>query len=82
MAGKPDMTLHGLRQLAEWSIEHSCMEPQLRAEVCASWEGMWDAFCQRIVNGEFTLQDDTDDDNAEGNVAGPADRPAGGLPPV
>ncbi|KAJ4293849.1 hypothetical protein N0V88_005363 [Collariella sp. IMI 366227] len=40
MAGKPDMTLHGLRQLVEWSIEHSCMEPALMEEVRKSWEGI------------------------------------------
>lgn len=58
MAGKSDMTLHGLRQLAEWSIEHACMEPELKQEVRESWGKAWDAFCQRIVDGEFTFRDD------------------------
>ncbi|KAL2162102.1 hypothetical protein VTH06DRAFT_7887 [Thermothelomyces fergusii] len=57
IAGKADMTLHGLRQLVEWSIEHSCMEPDLMREVRESWEKMWDEFCQRIVNGDFTFKD-------------------------
>jgi len=78
MAGKSDMTLHGLRQLVEWSIEHSCMEPWLREEVRQSWETMWDEFCQRILDGEFTIQDDAGEMAAEGDVG--AGRPAGGLP--
>ncbi|AEO58941.1 hypothetical protein MYCTH_2306716 [Thermothelomyces thermophilus ATCC 42464] len=80
IAGKPDMTLHGLRQVVEWSIEHSCMEPELRSEVRGSWEKMWDEFCQRIVDGEFTLKDGAGEMAAEGDVA--ADKPVGGLPPV
>ena len=58
MAGKSDMTLHGLRQLVEWSIQHSCMEPELMQEVRKSWETMWTDFCQRIVDGDFTFQED------------------------
>jgi adenosine deaminase CECR1 len=49
MAGKADMTLHGWRQLIEWSIEHSCMEDKLKAEVLQSWEESWDVFCNWIV---------------------------------
>lgn len=53
MAGKSDMTLHGFRQLIEWSIEHSCMELDVKQKVYKEWEGMWDHFCQRIVRGDF-----------------------------
>ncbi|KXX77264.1 Adenosine deaminase CECR1 [Madurella mycetomatis] len=53
MAGKSDMTLHGLRQLIEWSIEHSCMEPDLKVEVQKDWEEKWKVFCQQIVDGRF-----------------------------
>ncbi|GAB1315879.1 Adenosine deaminase domain-containing protein [Madurella fahalii] len=53
LAGKSDMTLHGLRQLIEWSIEYSCMEPDLKTEVRAHWEKEWNDFCQRIVDGKF-----------------------------
>ena len=48
MAGKADMTIHGWRQLIEWSIEHSCMEDHLRAEVKAFWEQSWETFCEAI----------------------------------
>jgi adenosine deaminase CECR1 len=57
MAGKSDMTLYGLRQLVEWSIDHSCMEDALKKEVRQSWKAMWLAFCERIVRGEFTFKD-------------------------
>jgi adenosine deaminase CECR1 len=70
MAGKADMTLHGLRQLVEWSLLHSCMEPELMHEVRRDWEKMWDDFCQRIVDGEFDKFNNTKDDAGEedGNV--------------
>ncbi|KAG7293967.1 hypothetical protein NEMBOFW57_004028 [Staphylotrichum longicolle] len=80
MAGKADMTLHDLRQLAEWSIQHACMEPELMREVRSSWEDMWDAFCQRIVDEEFTVKDEAGRMAAEGDVA--VNQPAGGPPVV
>jgi adenosine deaminase CECR1 len=43
------MTLHGWKQLAEWSIEHSCMEPELQRRTLAEWRKLWDAFCKGIV---------------------------------
>ncbi|KAK4190837.1 putative adenosine deaminase-related growth factor [Podospora australis] len=53
IAGKADMTLYGLRQLIEWSIEHSCMDDAERKYVFDSWKEMWARFCQQIVDGEF-----------------------------
>lgn len=49
-AGKTNMTLHGWRQLIEWSIEHSCMEKDLQAKVYSEWEKLWNKFCQWIVD--------------------------------
>jgi adenosine deaminase CECR1 len=81
MAGKSDMTLHGLRQLVEWSIDHSCMEPDLMKEVRESWEKMWDDFCQRIVSGDFTIQDE--DAKLQADGVGAVEEPAAAvLPPV
>jgi adenosine deaminase CECR1 len=74
MAGKSDMTLYGLRQLVEWSIDHSCMEDGLKKEVRQSWKAMWLVFCERIVGGEFTLKDDVGDGTGAGAGAG-----AGGV---
>ncbi|KAK3292643.1 uncharacterized protein B0H64DRAFT_377148 [Chaetomium fimeti] len=81
MAGKSDMTLHGLRQLVEWSIDHSCMEPKLMKEVRESWEEMWYEFCQEIVDGKFTLEDDAPKVEAEGRVV-EVETPVARLPPV
>ena len=55
MAGKADMTIHGWRQLIEWSIEHSCMHEELKAEVQIAWKHDWAKFCQEIVNGKDYL---------------------------
>ncbi|QSS58229.1 cat eye syndrome critical region protein 1 [Histoplasma capsulatum] len=43
------ITLHGCRILAEWSIEHSCMDPKQQADAFNTWEADWTAFCQWIV---------------------------------
>ncbi|KAK0742372.1 hypothetical protein B0T21DRAFT_361220 [Apiosordaria backusii] len=70
MAGKADMTLHGLRQLIEWSIEHSCMDATERKGVSDAWLRMWDKFCQRIVNGEFDKPQEQKDGKAALGVLG------------
>ncbi|EGE82119.1 adenosine deaminase [Blastomyces dermatitidis ATCC 18188] len=43
------MTLFGWRVLAEWSIEHSCMDAEQRADAFRTWEANWAKFCQWIV---------------------------------
>lgn len=43
------MTIHGWRQLIEWSIEHSCMEDQLRRDIYAEWERRWYQFCNWTI---------------------------------
>lgn len=58
MAGKPDMTLHGWRQLIEWSIEHSCTERDEKSKLMEEWQEMWDQFCNSII------------DNFEGKLKG------------
>ncbi|KAH0433988.1 hypothetical protein CcaCcLH18_05547 [Colletotrichum camelliae] len=49
MVGKTDMTLHGWRQLIEWSLEHSCMDQRERAAVTQEWKKLWDAFLDWII---------------------------------
>ncbi|CAG8976138.1 hypothetical protein HYALB_00002419 [Hymenoscyphus albidus] len=49
MIGSESMSLFGWKQLAKWSLEHSCMEPDLKAEVTAMWEEKWEDFCHWIV---------------------------------
>ncbi|KAK1825724.1 adenosine deaminase 2 [Podospora conica] len=49
MAGKADMTLHGFRQLIEWSLEHSCLDDASRTRIHTDWEAMWNLFCKKVV---------------------------------
>ncbi|RPB02991.1 Metallo-dependent hydrolase [Choiromyces venosus 120613-1] len=50
MSGFDSMSLHGWRVLAEWSLEHSCMNPQEKSRAFAGWNKKWDAYCQWIVD--------------------------------
>lgn len=50
MVGSADMTLHGWRQLIEWSLQHSCMEDDLRAEANLEWERLWDKFLDGVID--------------------------------
>ncbi|KAK4180293.1 putative adenosine deaminase-related growth factor [Triangularia setosa] len=70
MAGKADMTLHGLRQLIEWSLEHSCMDATERKDVYYSWKTMWETFCRRIIEGEFDKPQEQKDGKAALGVLG------------
>ncbi|CAI4219986.1 unnamed protein product [Parascedosporium putredinis] len=49
MIGRADMTLHGWRQLVEWSLQHSCMSTEERQGVWRKWEVMWDEFLGWII---------------------------------
>lgn len=71
------MTLHGLRQLIEWSIQHACMEKEEKVKVLADWQSMWFAFCKRIADGEFKIEVDADSVAAAGDVG--LNRPAAGA---
>jgi len=58
LAGKQDMTLYGLRQLVEWSLEHSCLEEDRKADIRRDWELMWDTFCRWILTEYGSLVDE------------------------
>ena len=49
MVGKADMSLYGLRQLIEWSIDHSCMDDEERDQTRRTWEKLWKQFCDQLV---------------------------------
>ncbi|KAK4200850.1 putative adenosine deaminase-related growth factor [Triangularia verruculosa] len=70
MAGKADMTLYGLRQLIEWSLEHSCMDSRERKQVFDAWLVMWEEFCQEIVDGKFDKPREQQDRKAALGVFG------------
>lgn len=50
MIGSESMNLFGWKQLATWSLEHSCMTPDELTAVTAEWQSRWDAYCQWIVD--------------------------------
>jgi adenosine deaminase CECR1 len=50
MIGSEDMSLLGWKQLAKWSLEHSCMDERQKSEVIAVWQKKWDEFCLWIVD--------------------------------
>ncbi|KAK2627305.1 hypothetical protein QTJ16_003271 [Diplocarpon rosae] len=50
MIGAESMSLQGWKQLAKWSLEHSCMDPQQLKSVTAEWNAKWDDFCQWIID--------------------------------
>lgn len=49
MIGAESMSLQGWKQLAKWSLEHSCMNPEQLMSVTAEWNSRWDTFCQWII---------------------------------
>lgn len=49
MVGKSDMTLHGWRQLIEWSLEHASMTPAELKSVRLEWERLWEVFLGNVV---------------------------------
>ncbi|KAJ0163656.1 Adenosine deaminase CECR1-A [Colletotrichum tanaceti] len=49
MVGKTDMTLHGWRQLIEWSLEHSCMSEEELVVVREDWEKRWESFLDWVI---------------------------------
>jgi adenosine deaminase CECR1 len=50
MIGSEAMSLQGWKQLAKWSLEHSCMNTEELAAVTAEWSRRWKEFCQWIVD--------------------------------
>ncbi|KAI1278278.1 hypothetical protein F5Y07DRAFT_361264 [Xylaria sp. FL0933] len=44
MAGNDFINLYGWKQLARWSIEHSCLSPDELRRTLAEWEKRWDDF--------------------------------------
>ena len=50
MISSESMNLFGWKQLAIWSLEHSCMDADERAKVERVWRTKWLEFCQWIVD--------------------------------
>ncbi|GAB7365754.1 hypothetical protein MBLNU230_g7089t1 [Neophaeotheca triangularis] len=52
MVGDTRMTLHGWRQLVEWSVQHSCLDEEQQRRAMKILAAKWEAFCQWVV-GEY-----------------------------
>ncbi len=44
------MTIHGWKQLAIWSIEHSCLSEEQITEAKSIYAREWEYFCERVVD--------------------------------
>lgn len=47
--GRDDFTLHGWRQLIEWSLEHACLDKDEYTRVYGEWRKLWDEFLDWIL---------------------------------
>lgn len=49
MVGDTRMSVHGWKQLAQWSIQHSCLSEEERKRAMTIFERDWREFCEWIV---------------------------------
>ena len=50
MVGSPTMSIHGWRQLVEWSIQYSCLSGSDQAEARRILKREWELFCKWIID--------------------------------
>ncbi|EXL45989.1 hypothetical protein FOCG_11981 [Fusarium oxysporum f. sp. radicis-lycopersici 26381] len=50
LMGSNNLSIPGLRVIAEWSIEHSCMSSDMQEKVYKDFEEKWFVFCQWIID--------------------------------
>ncbi|KAL1616817.1 hypothetical protein SLS54_008209 [Diplodia seriata] len=50
MVGTPIMSVHGWRQLIEWSIQYSCLDNDAKKHGFNFFRRQWEEFCQWIVD--------------------------------
>lgn len=55
MVGDTRMTIHGWKQLAEWSLEHSCLDDSQQKRSMEIFAREWETFCEWVVReyGEY-----------------------------
>ncbi|EME49792.1 hypothetical protein DOTSEDRAFT_68550 [Dothistroma septosporum NZE10] len=63
MVGDPRMDIHGWKQLALWSIEHSCISPQQQARAKTIFMKEWQTFCLSVVEDFGSYASDMKDLN-------------------
>ncbi|KAF2432477.1 Metallo-dependent hydrolase [Tothia fuscella] len=60
MVGSQSMTIHGWRQLVEWSIQFSCLDDKDQAQARDIIKREWEAFCGWIVDTYGAFADGLD----------------------
>ncbi|EXK83810.1 hypothetical protein FOQG_11970 [Fusarium oxysporum f. sp. raphani 54005] len=50
LMGSNNLSIPGLRVIAEWSIEHSCMSSDMQEKVYKDFEEKWFVFCRWIID--------------------------------
>ena len=61
MVGSPAMTIHGWKQLAEWSLDYSCLSPEQKIEAHEIFAKDWEEFCEWIVTTYGEIADSLDE---------------------
>ena len=49
MVGDTRMSIHGWKQLAKWSLEHSCFTPEELQRALTIFRKDWEEFCEWVV---------------------------------
>ncbi|CAJ2504987.1 Uu.00g123810.m01.CDS01 [Anthostomella pinea] len=52
MAGHKNMNLYGWKQLAKWSLTHSCMSDEDKKRAEAEWVKRWEEFIKYVNSGQ------------------------------
>jgi adenosine deaminase CECR1 len=50
MVGSTSMSIHGWRQLVEWSIKHSCLSKDEKEHAMQILKREWEEFCQWVID--------------------------------
>ncbi|KAL3423800.1 cat eye syndrome critical region protein 1 [Phlyctema vagabunda] len=86
LVGSEAMSLLGWKQLARWSLEHSCLSPTDRAAAFAAWDRAWLRFLHFVVrtwgpDGAWSERARVVDERVRrpGHVWDPSPRPAASL---
>ncbi|EMD86791.1 hypothetical protein COCHEDRAFT_1048068, partial [Bipolaris maydis C5] len=71
MVGAPSMSLYGWKQLARWSIDYSCLNPDEQAKAHKYLDKAWAEFCGTVVDKYEYLMDKDKIDPVEAEKAYP-----------
>jgi adenosine deaminase CECR1 len=58
LVGAPSMSLYSWKQLARWSIDYSCLDPNQQKECHRILTKAWKEFCKYVVDTYDDLRND------------------------